>query len=434
MCTYTKISGNKVEMIAIKRKYIPVLMWLFPLIFFAFQFILRLWQGLMMNPIMEQFSINASEFGILAAFYYYGYAIMQIPVAILLDRFKPRYVLFIFALICGMATLLFTLTSNFYLALLSRFLIGAGSAAGFLGVSKVISEWFPKEQYGRMIGLTFTFGLMGAIFGGKPMGLLIKEFSWQNVSVTLAVLSIAIGCIAYLFLRSPKNENSENQDRVDMKSFISILTSPIILGLGLCNLLLVGSLEGFADVWGIPYLVSAYDIPKEDAAGFVSLVFFGMLLGGPIIAFLSKKIGNYKTIILSGCGMGCAFIMLFLCTSYHPLLLSILFFGIGILCCYQVSIFSAGASLVSPQQLGITIAFLNCVNMLGGSFFHTIIGKGVEIFSGEEFNPLNHQEIYTYALSIVPLCAFLGALLIFFIGIRARKRRTPFNKEAKEIR
>ena len=93
----------------------------------------------MMQPIMSQFSIDASHFGMLAAFYYYGYSDMQIPVAMLLDRFSARYIVFAFAVLCGLATLLFTYTNNFYLAVFSRFLIGAGSAVGFLGVSGVVS-------------------------------------------------------------------------------------------------------------------------------------------------------------------------------------------------------------------------------------------------------------------------------------------------------
>ena len=80
-----------------KQNYWPLLMWLFPLSFFAYQFILRLWPGLMMHQIMEQFSIDASHFGLLAACYYYGYAGMQIPVAMLLERFSTRSVIFIFA-------------------------------------------------------------------------------------------------------------------------------------------------------------------------------------------------------------------------------------------------------------------------------------------------------------------------------------------------
>lgn len=54
-------------------------MWFLPLLFFTGQFVLRLWPGLMMQDIMQQFKIDAVEFGLLASAYYYGYALMQIP-------------------------------------------------------------------------------------------------------------------------------------------------------------------------------------------------------------------------------------------------------------------------------------------------------------------------------------------------------------------
>ncbi|WP_026069467.1 MFS transporter [Legionella tunisiensis] len=79
-----------------KYKYLPFVMWFFPLVFFTYQFILRLWPGLMMSQMMTQFSIDASHFGLIAAFYYYGYSSMQIPAALLLDRFGARYIVGVF--------------------------------------------------------------------------------------------------------------------------------------------------------------------------------------------------------------------------------------------------------------------------------------------------------------------------------------------------
>ncbi|NRA74282.1 MAG: MFS transporter [Rickettsiales bacterium] len=398
------------------RKYLPFFMWLFPLLFFAYQFILRLWPGLMMHQIMEQLSIEAGSFGMIAAFYYYGYAGMQIPVAILLDRFGTRYVIFAFAVICGFATLLFIYTDNFYLATLGRFLIGAGSAVGFLGVSKVVSEWFPKTQYARMIGFSFTFGLMGAIYGGKPVSLLIESYKWQNVALTLAIISIVIGLCAYLALRSPKNLNSEEMDseQFKIKNFIKLLSSPTIWFLAVSNLLMVGALEGFADVWGVPYLMKAYNIAKSDAAGIISFIFFGMLFGGPILALFSKKFGNYPVIVMCGLIMALAFMLLFSSYLDSLWLLSCLFFIIGIMCCYQVIIFSAGSELVSQRYLGVTVAFLNCINMLGGSFFHTIIGKVMDYYwdgtLDKEGIRIYDLGAYKYALVIIPVCAVIGAL------------------------
>ena len=48
-------------MLTLRHKYLPFFMWLFPLLFFAYQFILRLWPGLMMNQIMDQFSPDDRE-------------------------------------------------------------------------------------------------------------------------------------------------------------------------------------------------------------------------------------------------------------------------------------------------------------------------------------------------------------------------------------
>nr|WP_277619280.1 MFS transporter [Legionella norrlandica] len=143
-----------------KNNYVSLMMWVFPLSFFTFQFLVRLWPGLTMQEIMAQFSIDAASFGLIAAFYYYGYAGMQIPVALLLEKFGARVIVCVFAILCGFGTLLFISTNNFYWALLGRFLIGVGSAVGFLSVSKVVSEWFSSSQYSKMIGFSFSVGLL----------------------------------------------------------------------------------------------------------------------------------------------------------------------------------------------------------------------------------------------------------------------------------
>lgn len=409
-----------------KQRFWPWLMWLFPALFFAYQFILRLWPGLMMQPIMVQFSIDAGQFGLLAACYYYGYAGMQIPVAMLLERFGARIIVFLFALLCGLATWLFTYTENFYLALLSRFLIGAGSAVGFLGVSKVVSEWFPKEKYARMIGFSFTFGLLGAIYGGKPVSLLIDMYSWQHVASTLALVSIMIGVLTYFILRAPiKTSSLAETDSFKIKHMKAFLSSPILWCLAVANLLMVGSLEGFADVWGVPYLMMAYGLDKADAAGVVSFIFFGMLIGGPFLAMCSRRAGDYLVIVACGFGMAMVFIGLLVNQTLSVSVLSVLFFSVGLMCCYQVIVFAAGAKLVTVQQLGVTVAFLNCINMLGGSFFHTVIGKIMDLSWQGQYAAdglkIYHLDAYRHALSVIPICAVVGGVMVFLVSLRLKK-------------
>lgn len=415
-----------------KKQYLSYLMWGFPLFFFAYQFILRLWPGLMMQQIMVQFSIDASHFGFLAALYYYGYAGMQIPVAMMLERLGVRYVVFGFALLCGLATLIFNYTNNWYLACVSRFLIGAGSAVGFLSVSKVVSEWFPKKNYARMIGLSFSVGLLGAIYGGKPVSLLAANYGWEKVATALGYIAILLGISAYFFLRSPQVEQGHKKESFKLNYFTTLLRSPFIWLLAIANFLMVGSLEGFADVWGVSYLMTAFQLTKGNAAQLVSFIFIGMLFGGPLLACFSKIFGNYKVIIFSGLLMSLAFILVLSISSYNWYCFAGLFFIIGLMCCYQVIVFAAGADLVKPQLMGVTIAFLNCVNMLGGSFFHTLIGRRMDagwkgIMSVDGFKEYN-LDAYYRSLLLIPYCAIAGTLvigLLSFLLHRRKKTITP---------
>ena len=52
------------------KRILPYAMWVFPLSFFTYQFILRLWPSLMMQQIMQQFQVDATGFGLLASVYY----------------------------------------------------------------------------------------------------------------------------------------------------------------------------------------------------------------------------------------------------------------------------------------------------------------------------------------------------------------------------
>ncbi|KTD35162.1 major facilitator family transporter, partial [Legionella moravica] len=395
-----------------QKNYLPFLMWFFPLSFFAFQFMLRLWPGLMMQEIMTHFAIDAGSFGLLAAFYYYGYAGMQIPMAFLLEKFGARTVVFIFALLCGMGAFIFSYTDSFYLALLSRLMIGAGSAVGFLGISKVVSEWFSSESYAKMIGFSFSVGLMGAVYGGKPLTQWIQTYNGQQVGFGLALIAISIGLCTYLVVRSPVDQVKKPTQDLQLSNLSSLFSSWIIWTLALANLLMVGALEGFADVWGVPYLMTAYHFDKAESASLISFIYIGMIFGGPVLAFLSKKLGNYCVIGMCGAGLALAFMLLVSNSLMNSWLLSLLFFIIGLMCCYQVIVFAAGSTLVSYKQLGITIAFLNCINMLGGSFFHTLIGRVMDWSWDGSLNPEGMKQYsvasFQHALTVIPVCALVG--------------------------
>lgn len=399
------------------KAYFPWLMWLFPLSFFGFQFILRLFPGLIMPEIMSKYAVNASQFGMFASLYYLGYAAMQIPMALLLDKYGPRLIISGSAILCGLACWMVVYFDGWYWALLSRFFIGVGSVVGFLGTSKVISVWFPKSRYAKLVALTFSFGLLGALYGGRPVSVLIESFNWETVLNLLGAAAIIIGLLVLIFLRHRPQATTEPAMPLGA-SFKALLTNKPLLYLAVGNLLMVGALEGFADVWGVPFLMQSLHLSKTEAASIISFIFMGMLVGGPILAWVSDKCGSYYTVTI-GAGLIMALALtafILFNTVLSSFLLYAIMFGIGALCCYQVLVFAIGTQLVPDRLMNITVAFLNCINMLGGFFFHTLIGYCMDWF--EPTTLVQGAQIYstatfTSALMVIPLASLVGATLIW---------------------
>ena len=266
----------------------PWVMWFFAVLFFGYQFIMRVFLGLCVPEIMEKFQIDATDFGLMAALYYYGYAGMQIPIAILLDRFGPRRVVSLSCFTCTVSIFLFYWTDQWILALLARFLIGAASAAGFLGASKVISLWFPYRLYARMIGLSFSLGLLGAVYGGMPVSHLISLYGWENVLLIIGTVGLILTALLAITIK-PYHVSFLHQEPSFFKSFKSLLTVPSILLMAGANLLMVGPLEGFADVWGVPYLMQLYSFEKRKGGPYYVCHIYRNASGGSFTCLFGRE-------------------------------------------------------------------------------------------------------------------------------------------------
>ena len=396
--------------------------WLIATAFFAYQFILRVPLGLIMNDLMKKFNINTSEYGMLSSMYYFGYATIQIPIAILLDKYGPKVIISICAFICAISSIIFVYSDTWNIVLICRFIIGAASTAAFLGTVKIISTSFSSQAYSKMVGITFSIGLIGAIYGGKPMELLIEKFGWKLAMLSTGAVGIVVGLLTILII--PNEGKIKNEEKILYK-LVSVIKNPKIIALAIANLLMVGALEGFADVWGIPFFIETFHYSKTEAASLTSTIFFGVIFGGLILAFFSEKLNIY--FLTAGCGLGIGII--FMLITFQNKLLSyyilwFLMFIIGIFSCYQVLIFSIGNSLVSNSLKSITIAFLNCINMLGGAFFHTTIGKVLDHFWDGTIN--NNIKVYTeysykYSLVVIPACSIIGGIIMILLNVRKTK-------------
>lgn len=416
-----------------QNRIVPWIIWMITLGFCLYQFVLRVFPGNVQSELMSEFQIDATAFGLFSAAYYIGYAGFQIPLAILMEKFGPRKIVTLAAFICAIGCWIMVSTDSWNMAIISRFMIGVGSVVGFLGTTKVIIDWFDVKNQTKMIGLSMSIGLLGALYGGKPIRMLVEEFHWEWVLLSLGLVSAAIAVIALIMIPKTRKcpadpiimaqqppSSTPNSESL-LRQIIPLFKNRTFIILIIANFLMVGCLEGFADVWGPKYLSIAMDMNKSEASLITSFIFLGMIIGAPLLSLIADKTG--KHIILTGlCGVAMAVSLgtLLLWPEWFSLVgLKLLMLCIGVFSGYQALAFAIGKDLVSRSLGNIVISVLNCINMFGGSFFHSTIGIMMDICYDGQIDslgiPIYDLKTTSIGLMVIPIMSLVGGLMLLTV-------------------
>ena len=280
---------------------------------FLFGFYQRVAPAVMTGELMSDFGLSATALGNLSAFYFYSYVAMQLPTGILADRWGPRRLLSSGAFIAGVGTLLFALAPNIFWANLGRLLIGGSVAVALVSVLKLTAHWLAPNQFALASGLTNFVGIIGAIFAGMPLQLLIAKYSWRPVMFVSAFSAFVLTIAIWLIVRDdPQEKGYANYIHSDAPSSAQPragIISGILEVFRYRNtwllFLIPGGIAGagltFSGLWGVPFLTTLYDMPATQATALNSALLVAMGLGGPILGVLSDRIGRRKPFYVIGC-------------------------------------------------------------------------------------------------------------------------------------
>ncbi len=404
-------------------RYINFFVWLLAATFYSLQMTLRILPAMMMDYLTVKIGMNAEEFGLLAGFYYVGYAGMQIPVGVLLDKFHPKFVIAACILTCVIGILMTIHSTDKTYLYISRILIGVGSLAGILGSVKAIDDFFPKK-YSVFLGFTVFCGVFGAYYGGAPIA---KSFTVYGVEKTLLLLTyIALAlCLAILiFYRKSYTETKIVQKLSIIEIAKSSLSNKKLWIVGLLGGLMVGPMGGFADMWAGKYLVQVKGLTQDDASFAVSLIFLGLGLGSSITGYIAQYFKSFsKLIIYMGIMQVLVMLTLFAYDADIVYLVYFLTFLVGLLSSYQVAAFSLGNKFSKNHMIGVVTSLINSLIMSFCFLFNYFIGLILRcFFESKSHDKLIYDEAaFHTSFSLILLCVIIGIVGFFIMSKKERQ-------------
>lgn len=214
------------------------------------------------------------------------YALAQIPVGSLLDRFGPRALLTWGSALMAGGQYLLASVEALPLAYVARALVGLGDACIYTSILTLIPHWFAPRMVplmAQLAGFLSVFGQLAAIYGLLPM---VQGHGWYWGMAVSAIVGAATTALTFAFVRdSPEPLNRTPVSLRETRSNIWETVRHPGTQLGFFIHYTSGfSITAFVFMWGLPYLQQAQGLSQTAAATMftiitVSGVFFGPLLG-----------------------------------------------------------------------------------------------------------------------------------------------------------
>ncbi len=352
---------------------LPLLGWLVGSLFFFYAWILRVSPSVMVEELMRDFAVGGAVVGNLSALYFYGYAGMQIPVGLLLDRFGPRRLMTVAACVVAVACLMFAWSDGLVGASVARFLIGAGCAFSLVGAMAVAGQWFPRERFALLAGLAMMFGMAGGVFGQAPLRVAVDATDWRTTMATVGVIGFGLMLAAWVFVRD-RRRGSGGVGAV-FKGLRRVAANRETWLNAVAGLGSTGPLLAFAGLWGVPYLQAVHDIDRVTAGTVTSVTFIGWGVGAPLIGWLSDRIGKRRSPLIAGMVLSALSLVAILYLPGIPLWgVGALCFGIGFGGSAQIVCFALVREHNPPQYSGTAIGMVNALVTGAGALFQPMIG------------------------------------------------------------
>lgn len=163
-------------------------------------YLFRTINALIVSRLAADLGLGAAELGALTSVFFLGFAAIQLPLGMMLDRFGPRRVQIALLPIAALGAAVFALADNFAVLVIARALIGVGVAGSLMSGLKAIVLWFPRERIPLANGCFIMLGALGAVTATAPAESLLQSIGWRGLFEALAALSTACALLIYLFV------------------------------------------------------------------------------------------------------------------------------------------------------------------------------------------------------------------------------------------
>lgn len=372
-------------------------------------FVQRLYPGVMQEYFKEKFSVGISGSVGFSSATFYGYACMQIPAGILVDKIGVRKISMAGMCITAMASIIFTVTESYTTAYLMRFLIGAGTSVIIICTFKVQVLWFSERKFSLLSSLMAFLSNLGMYLGTVPLAIAVQNVGEKRTLYIIALISLIVFIFVTLIVKEKESLLDKTNEKVDfLKGFFEVIKNPYTYPPVFIIFFFISTMTSFLGFWGVSYLTQIYGMNIMEASSKISYLSVGFILGSFIVAFVDRIFGGdyrYGLRIFTGIYSALWIYLLIICKGKPNVdVIGFLFVMMGIVIMGHLLAFTAVKENNKLENTGIATSFTNTAEFIGSGIINFIIG----FLLNKSWSIINSMKV----LMVFSIFAFISSFFV----------------------
>ncbi|WP_367111592.1 MFS transporter [uncultured Psychrobacter sp.] len=339
---------------------------------------------------------DKAKLGWLMSIFLLAYGLSSVFLSFVGDIFGPKKILLAGITSWGVLMFLMGLTSNFYLLLFYRVLLGIAEGPLLALCFSIVKQNYTPSEQARASTLFLLGTPIGAALGFPLTAIILQNYNWHATFFFMSFITLFLLVLVYFGLKGVTYVKA-NRKSVDHKTnFKKLLSSRPFWLLTFFN---VGTL---AYLWGLnswipTYLIEAKGFNLKQFGNLSMIPFVAMLVGEILGAFNSDRFPNRRAIQVFGGLLGAGITMFLL--IYQEGIVNVLIFmsASAFLWGFNVSaIFALLANITAKEVATTAGGIFNGFGNFGSALAPVIIGY-IVVYTGN----INHGIMFLAGIAIV---------------------------------
>ena len=227
------------------------------------------------------------------------YVLLSIHSGTMIDKKGYRYVILLGSVISAVFACVRIFDDNFYMLVIGQTGIAIGQPYIINGISKLVSDWFDKEDVATATGIGTAGMLIGMALGMGLTPVLNESLGFRNTMAVFAGISIALTALFYVLGKENNLVKSKAIAMSAMSEIKLLLTNKNLVVLLIVCFFALGVFNGLT-TWLEPIL-KPNNVNAEEAGLIGAFMIVGGIVGSIIIPTLSDKLKVRKPFLALCC-------------------------------------------------------------------------------------------------------------------------------------